>query len=151
MSKNQRIRVAQWGLGAMGQGVAKVILAKDGLELVGAFDISPDLVGKRRRRGARCGPGGCESQHDPASILDPEKVDVVTIATTSWVKKQLPDLKAIISAGINVVSIAEEMAAPEAQNPEEAVELDALAKDTASPPLAWASTRASCSTISSWC
>ncbi|MBB1586595.1 MAG: dihydrodipicolinate reductase, partial [Propionibacterium sp.] len=46
MSKNQRIRVAQWGLGAMGQGVAKVILAKEGLELVGAFDISPDLVGK---------------------------------------------------------------------------------------------------------
>ena len=129
MSKNQRIRVAQWGLGAMGQGVAKVILAKDGLELVGAFDISPELVGKDVGEVLGVAPAGVKVSNDPASILDPEKVDVVTIATTSWVKKQLPDLKAILSAGINVVSIAEEMAAPEAQNPEEAVELDALAKE----------------------
>ena len=129
MSKNQRIRVAQWGLGAMGQGVAKVILAKEGLELVGAFDISPELVGKDVGEVLGVAPAGVKVSNDSASILDPEKVDVVTIATTSWVKKQLPDLKAIISAGINVVSIAEEMAAPEAQNPEEAVELDALAKE----------------------
>ena len=129
MSKNQRIRVAQWGLGAMGQGVAKVILAKEVLELVGAFDISPELAGKDVGEVLGVGPAGVKISNDPASILDPEKVDVVTIATTSWVKKQLPDLKAIISAGINVVSIAEEMAAPEAQNPEEAVELDALAKE----------------------
>ena len=116
MSKNQRIRVAQWGLGAMGQGVAKVILAKDGLELVGAFDISPELVGKDVGEVLGVAPAGVKVSDDPASILDPEKVDVVTIATTSWVKKQLPDLKAIISAG-------------EAQNPEEAAELDALAKE----------------------
>ena len=129
MSKNQRIRVAQWGLGAMGQGVAKVILAKDGLELVGAFDISPELAGKDVGEVLGVGPAGVKISNDPASILDPEKVDVVTTATTSWVKKQLSDLKAIISSGINVVSIAEEMAAPEAQNPEEAAELDALAKE----------------------
>lgn len=129
VSKNQRIRVAQWGLGAMGQGVAKVILAKDGLELVGAFDISPGLAGKDVGEVLGVGPAGVRISNDPASILDPEKVDVITIATTSWVKKQLPDLKAIISAGINVVSIAEEMSAPEAQNPEEAAELDALAKE----------------------
>ena len=115
MNKNQRIRVAQWGLGAMGQGVAKVILAKQGLELVGAFDIRPELAGKDVGEVLGVELAGVVVSDDPASILDPAKVDVITIATTSWVAKQLPDLKRIISAGINVVSIAEEMAAPEAQ------------------------------------
>ncbi|MDO5287832.1 MAG: 2,4-diaminopentanoate dehydrogenase [Actinomycetia bacterium] len=130
MNGNQRrIRVAQWGLGAMGQGVARLILAKDGLELVGALDINPDLAGKDVSTVLGGDPVGVAITNDPADILDASKVDVITIATTSWVKNQLPDLKAILSAGINVVSIAEEMAAPEAQTPAAAEELDALAKE----------------------
>lgn len=127
--KQRRIRVAQWGLGAMGQGVARLILAKDGLELVGALDINPELAGKDVSAVLGGDPVGVAITNDPASILDSSKVDVITIATTSWVKHQLPDLKAILSAGINVVSIAEEMAAPEAQTPEAAAEIDALAKE----------------------
>ena len=91
MNKNQRIRVAQWGLGAMGQGVAKVILAKQGLELVGAFDIRPELAGKDVGEVLGVELAGVVVSDDPASILDPAKVDVITIATTSWVAKQLPD------------------------------------------------------------
>ena len=34
MTATNPIRVVQWGLGAMGQGMAKLITAKDGLELV---------------------------------------------------------------------------------------------------------------------
>lgn len=126
--KQQRIRVVQWGLGAMGQGLAKLVLAKEGLELVGAVDIRAELDGKDVGEVLGVSPIGVPITNDPASILDPAKVDVVTIATTSWVERQLPDLKAILASGINVVSIAEEMAAPEAQNPEFAAELDALAK-----------------------
>ncbi|MCP6313188.1 hypothetical protein NL444_27340, partial [Klebsiella pneumoniae] len=40
----------------------------------------------------------------------------------------IADLRTIITAGINVVSIAEEMSCPEAQNPDMAKELDELAK-----------------------
>ncbi|WIY82694.1 2,4-diaminopentanoate dehydrogenase [Propionimicrobium sp. PCR01-08-3] len=128
MNDNQRrIRVVQWGLGAMGQGVAKLILAKEGLELVGAIDINPELNGSDLGTLLGTEPSGVRISTDPASILDPEKVDVVTICTTSWVAKQLLDLKTILSAGVNVVSIAEEMAAPEAQNPELAAELNQLA------------------------
>ncbi len=113
----------------MGQGIAKAILSKAGLELVGALDINPALDGKDISEVLGGEATGVKISNDPASILDPSKVDVVTIATTSWVKQQLPDLKAILNAGINVVSIAEEMAAPEAQTPEAAAELDALAKE----------------------
>lgn len=125
----KKFRVVQWGLGAMGSGMARLMLEKDGLEVVGAIDMRPDYVGKDL--GEVLGAGrklGVVVTNDPASVLDKAKVDVVVIATTSWTKEQVPDLKKILSAGINCISIAEELAAPEAQSPELAAELDALAK-----------------------
>ena len=128
MTATNPIRVVQWGLGAMGQGMAKLITAKDGLELVGAIDVNPALDGKDIGEVLGIDPLGANVTTDPASILDSNKVDVVTIATTSWVHDQIADLRTIITAGINVVSIAEEMSCPEAQNPDMAKELDELAK-----------------------
>jgi 2,4-diaminopentanoate dehydrogenase len=125
----QPIRVVQWGLGAMGSGIAKLILAKEGLELVGAVDVRPEYQGVDVGKMLGLDPVGVNITTDPTSILDSSKVDVVSIATTSWVERQLPDLERILEAGINVVSIAEEMAAPEAQHPEVAVELDTIAKE----------------------
>lgn len=125
----KKFRVVQWGLGAMGSGMARLVLEKDGLELVGGIDMRSDYVGKDL--GEVLGAGrtlGVTVTNDPASVLDKAKVDLVVIATTSWTKEQLSDLKMILSAGINCISIAEEMAAPEAQSPELAAEIDALAK-----------------------
>ncbi len=125
----QPIRVLQWGLGAMGSGMARLVLEKPGLKIVAAVDGRPDYVGKdlsevlgiNRRLGVMV-------TNRPETVLDKEKVDIVTLATTSWTKEQMLDLRKILSAGINVVTIAEEMADPAAQNPELAVEIDALAK-----------------------
>jgi hypothetical protein len=64
----------------------------------------------------------------PEDVLIKEKVDVVVIATTSWLKDQISDLRKILKAGINCISIAEEMADAQAQNPALANELDLLAK-----------------------
>ncbi len=125
----KKFRVVQWGLGAMGSGMARLVLEKEGLELVGGIDMRPDYVGKDL--GEVLGAGrklGVSVTNDPASVLDRAKVDLVVIATTSWTKEQMPDLKKILSAGINCISIAEELAAPEAQSPALADELDALAK-----------------------
>jgi len=125
----KKFRVVQWGLGAMGSGMARLVLEKDGLELVGGIDMRPDYVGKDL--GEVLGAGrklGVTVTNDPSSVLDKAKVDLVVIATTSWTKEQLSDLKMILSAGINCISIAEEMAAPEAQSPELAAEIDTLAK-----------------------
>jgi 2,4-diaminopentanoate dehydrogenase len=102
------IRVVQWGLGAMGSGTAKLMLEKEGLEIVGAICTRPQLVGKDL--GEILGIGktlGIIATDDPASVLDKEKVDIVSLATNSWVKTQMPSLRQIISAGINVVTIAE--------------------------------------------
>jgi 4-hydroxy-tetrahydrodipicolinate reductase len=113
----------------MGSGMARLALDKDGLELVGAVDMRPEFAG--RDLGDVLGIGrtlGIAVQATPDKLLADARADVVVLATTSWTREQLPDLKRILSAGINCVSIAEEMASPEAQNPELAAEIDALAK-----------------------
>lgn len=122
------IRVLQWGLGAMGSGMARLMLEKPGLKIVAAVDSRPDYVGKDL--GAVLGSGkhlGVVVTDQPESVLKKENVDIVVIATTSWLKEQMPDLRKIICAGINCISIAEEMSDAYAQNPELAQELDALA------------------------
>lgn len=124
----ERIRVVQWGLGAMGSGMAKLMAGKEGFQLVGGIDSRPDYVGKDLGEVLGVDHLGVQVTDDPASVLDKDKVDCVVIATTSWVEEQMDDLRTILKAGINCVSIAEEMASPEAQSPELAKELDELAK-----------------------
>lgn len=123
------IRVAQWGLGAMGGGIARLVLDKPGLALVGAISRRGELAG--RDLGDVLGVGrqlGASVTAEPETLLDPARVDVVMLASTSWTRDQMPDLRRALGAGVNCVSIAEEVADVEAQSPELAAELDALAK-----------------------
>jgi 2,4-diaminopentanoate dehydrogenase len=123
------IRVLQWGLGAMGGGMARLMLERPGLAIVAAVDGRPDFAG--RDLGDVLGAGrrlGVAVTAEPESVLDRDGVDVVTLATTSWAREQMPDLRKVLEAGINCVTIAEEMADAEAQSPDLAAEIDALAK-----------------------
>jgi len=127
---NEPIRVLQWGLGAMGGGMARLMLDKPGLQLVAAVDGNPAFVGKDLGEVL-----GVDRKLDiavtnrPETALDKTRVDIVMLATTSWVRDQIGDLRRIITSGVDCITIAEEMADPEAQSPELAAELDALAKD----------------------
>lgn len=128
--RGERIRVVQWGLGAMGSKMARLIASKPGLQLVGAIDARPDLLGRDLADVLGLPePLGVRVTDVAATVLDADRVDCVVIATTSWVRDQLGDLERILSAGINCVSIAEEMSCPEAQSPEAAAHLDALARE----------------------
>jgi 2,4-diaminopentanoate dehydrogenase len=125
----KQIRVLQWGLGAMGSGMAKLMLEKSGLKIVAAIDGRPDYVGKDLGEVLAVGKKlGVIVTNKPEDVLNKQKVDVVVIATTSWLKDQIPDLRKILNAGLNCVSIAEEMSDADAQNPKFAKELDKLAK-----------------------
>ncbi len=122
------IRICQWGLGNMGAGMARLMLEKPGLEIVAA-------IGRPRHNGMDLGDVlgigkklGVIVTDNPDDVLDKEKVDCVGLATTSWTADQMPDLRKILDAGINCVTIAEELADAEAQSPELAAEIDALAK-----------------------
>lgn len=122
------IRVLQWGLGAMGSGMARLMLDKSGLKIVAAVDGRPDYVGKDLGDVLKVGKQlGVTVTNKPEDVLKKENVDIVIIATTSWMKDQMADLRTIVSAGINCISIAEEMSDPYAQNPELSAELHELA------------------------
>ena len=41
-----KVKVAIWGFGAMGSGIAKVLLRKQGVDIVGVCDLAPQKVGK---------------------------------------------------------------------------------------------------------
>lgn len=109
--------------------MARLMLEKSGLRIAAAVDGRPDFNGKDL--GEVLGLGkhlGVTVTNRPESVLDQRNVDVVCLATTSWVKDQMADLRQIIRAGVNCVTIAEEMADAEAQNPALAAEIDALAR-----------------------
>lgn len=122
------IRVLQWGLGAMGSGMARLMLTKPGLRITAAIDSRPDYTGRDLGEVLGGAPIGVIVTDRPEEVLSPAVADIALLATTSWTREQLPDLKSAIRAGLNVISIAEEMADPAAQNPEAAAEIDALAR-----------------------
>ena len=126
----KQIQVALWGFGAMGSGIAKVLLTKKGVEITGVCDIHPDRVGKSIydllgvERGDR---NDVKVIGDIDAALTP-KPDLCILATDSFTKKAYPKICHLIEKGVNVISTAEEMSYPRAQNPELADKMDALAK-----------------------
>lgn len=125
----KRIRVAMWGFGAMGSGMVRLMLEKQGLELVGVIDQRPELVGKDIGEVLKLGKNtGIKITDKPETVLDKNKVDICLQAIHSFTKKVFGSLKTIIESGINVISIAEEMSCPAAQEPELAKQIDELAR-----------------------
>lgn len=126
----EEIRVVQWGLGAMGSGMAKLILEKPRMRLVGAIDKDPSKVGKDLGEvldlGRRTGTAVMESAED---VIASARPDVVIIATSSFVKDVMPQITCAVRHKANVICIAEEMAFAAAQSPDEAAEMDALARE----------------------
>jgi len=125
----EKIRVIHWGLGAMGSGMAKMVLAKEGLEIVGAIATNPSKVGKDL--GEILGLGnelGVVAVNDPTQVIRNTPADVLLLATSSFVPEVLPQIKLALEYQLNVITIAEEMAEPWASYPQEAEEIDRLAK-----------------------
>ena len=122
-----KVRIVSWGLGAMGAGIAKLINTKKGMELVGAVDKDPAKI-----------------DNDLGEVIDTEKLgvnvvdefnyssndaDLVVLATSSFTETVFPMIKKAVESGLNVLTIAEEMAYPQAQNPELAEKINKLAKE----------------------
>ncbi|MBZ2173689.1 NADP-binding protein [Schnuerera sp. xch1] len=128
--RNENVKVILWGIGAMGKGMAEMLLNKKGVEIVG-------VVG----RGAKLGKSMYEfldvervdrkdviiGSYD--EIITEKAADVVLIATDSFIKGTFDKIKYCLEKKINVVSTAEEMAYPQAQEPELSKKMDEIAKE----------------------
>ncbi len=128
----ENIKIVIWGFGAMGKGMADMLLTKKGVEITGVCDLHPDLVGNSifnvLEEKQNNHPEVIVSD-DINGLLNKENCDLVLLCTDSFTKKAFPKMKMILEKGINCISTAEEMAYPKAQEPELAEELNQIAKD----------------------
>jgi len=125
---SDRKKVIIVGLGAMGSGIARILLEKGHLvEVVGAVAARSDKHGKDLGDVLELGErtGIAVSSLDEALSKD---ADVVIQATTSFVKEAFTDILKMVGSGKNVISIAEEMSYPHITAPDLSLDMDRAAK-----------------------
>jgi hypothetical protein len=126
------LRIVQYGLGPIGQAVAKTILDKDdaSLRLVGAVDIDPDKVG--RDVADVIGNGQADTDiavsDDADAVLDDSDPDVVLHTTTSFLDGVTEQLVQCARAGVHVVSSTEELSFPYERDPDAAEQINRVAR-----------------------
>jgi hypothetical protein len=123
------IKVMHFGLGPIGAAIVKQVAARPGFKIVGAIDIDPakvgrdigDVVGLSKRIGAKVSA-------DAVKALKSAKPDVVVLCTSSSIKKVLPQIEAILSVRIPIVSTTEELSYPGYTHIRQARQVHAMAK-----------------------
>ena len=126
------VRVSIWGFGAMGSGMAQMLLKKKGIEIVSVCDRNEGRVGKdifeilEIERGDRK-PVIISST--PEEAFAEKSADIVLLATDSFTKGAFDKIKFVLERKMNVISTAEEMAYPKAQQPELAKKIDEIARE----------------------
>ncbi|WP_455543393.1 2,4-diaminopentanoate dehydrogenase [Intestinibacter sp.] len=126
----RNIKVGIWGFGAMGSGMANMIANKKGIEIVAVCDRRNagkelyDVLGIER---------GDRSEviikSDEKEAFTEKCADVVLVATDSFTKKVYDKIIFLVERKMNVISTAEEMAYPQAGEPELAKNIDKAAKE----------------------
>mgnify|MGYP000941129158 FL=1 len=126
----KNVKVILWGLGAMGGGIGKMLAKKKGVDIVGGIDIG-DKIGKNLYDVV---PGIVQGDRadvivgTPDEVIVPGAADIVVVCTNSFTKDVFDKLIFVMERGMNVITSAEEMAYPQAQEPELAKKLDECAK-----------------------
>ena len=132
-----KIRVIQYGLGPIGSAMARHVLERDGLELVGGVDVDPAKIGKdvgevigiERKL-------GLPVAGKLAEILSRQKADVVLHTTNSYFELFKSQILEILQAGLDIVSTSEELSFPWLAHPAPAEEIDKAAKQSGKTVLA---------------
>jgi hypothetical protein len=124
----RKVKVAVLGTGQMGSGILRLLMQKQGVELAGVYGRRAD------RAGVDVGEAigldqktGIALSADLPGMLASATPDVVIQATCSRVEQAADEIKAVVQAGANVISIAEEMAYPFHQSPGLSEEIHQLA------------------------
>ena len=126
---SDRIRVIQYGLGPIGRAVACHVVERAGLKLVGGIDIDPFKVGKDLGEVIGLGRAlGFVVAESLAQVLAQTEADLVLHTTSSYFDLFKDQIVEILEAGLDVVSTAEELSFPWLAYPDEASEIDKVAR-----------------------
>jgi hypothetical protein len=122
------VRVLVLGLGQMGSGIARLVLDKQGLELVGACGHRAEHLGMDLGRALGLdGDLGVRIGANLDNTIQTTRPHVAIQATCSRVTDAAVEISTLVRHGVHAISIAEEMAFPACAAPALADELDRLA------------------------
>jgi hypothetical protein len=125
----KKISVVLYGVGAVGTLIARFLLEKQGVDIVGAVDAARDKSGKDL--GIVLGLErklGIEVSDNVNLLLKHVKADVAIHATSSFLKDTYAQIATMVKSGANVVSTCEELSYPYTANRKLAEKIDLLAK-----------------------
>ena len=124
------IRAVQYGCGPIGLGVTSLAAHRKDIELVGAVDIDPEIVGSDLGEMADLDDKlGIVITDDAGTLLSEVKPDIAFHTTGSSFRNVYSQLEDIVRAGVNIVSTCEELSFPYKREPDLAAQLDSLAKE----------------------
>jgi hypothetical protein len=125
----ENLKIVLYGVGAVGSLIAKFLLEKKGVEIVGAVDVAKDKVGKDLGEVLGLeGTLGVKVSNDVDAVLAKAKADIAIHTTSSFLKDTYPQIASIVKNGVKVISTCEELSYPYYTEPELAKKLDILAK-----------------------
>ena len=124
----EEIRVLLLGTGQMGSMIARVLMGKEGLQLAAAYDMWTERVDLDLGNafGLDQNPN-IPISNDLASIIEHTKPHVAIQATCSTLDDARDEINTLLTHGVNVITIAEEMAYPAAKSPAYAEDLNRIA------------------------
>lgn len=123
----EKIRVVCYGIGAVGSRIAKSLLEKQGIQIVGAIDADKSKVGKDLGQLLELNRKlGITVSDDIEKVMSKANCDIVVHATSSYLKDVYAQLAPLAQYGANVVSTCEELSYPYVSEPQLAHKLGTL-------------------------
>ena len=127
-------RVIQIGFGTLGRSIAKAIIQRENLQLEAVIDVNPDLKGKQL---SELFEGEIESNlvirddlQQVISDFQENPADVAIVSTSSSLTKVVPTISDCLNAGMDVLSLCEELSFPYEKNPELSKKLNEMGQKT---------------------
>ena len=126
----EKINVFIYGCGVMGRKVTEALLDKESLNIVGAIDVDPELVGRDLGEILDNPTSlGINIEKDAEALFSRVDAQAVVLTTTSHLKSVVQQVNQCIRAGLNVISTCEELSFPWKRHPELTKTIDSLAKE----------------------
>ncbi|MEX0662831.1 MAG: hypothetical protein WEA58_13645 [Balneolaceae bacterium] len=124
------IKVIQIGIGALGKQVLQYAVEREGIQIIGAVDLNPDLHGKDIGDILETKPKGVTISTSIAEAIEKagSKPEVAVLTTVSSIDKLVGQVKEAAQFGLHIVSTCEELSYPWKQHPEASKKIDDICK-----------------------
>lgn len=125
----EKIKVIQYGCGKMSHWIVPYLLDK-GVQIVGAVDVNPAIVGKDLGEAVGLGRKlGITITDKPEELLARTEADIAVVTLFSLVSECFPHFALCLQNGLSVISTCEELTYAWTTDPYHANLLDKIAKD----------------------